>query len=276
MNISKLSVSLLGLCVFFSVSSPTQASDPKFGYACETCPTNWGNLNKSFELCDKGTSQSPIVVSRTQVHRKTLPGLQVFLENADYEVERLTTNFEAFLTDSDLGITLGWKDYDLVQFHFHSRSEHFLYGEQFPLEAHLVHRTPKGDLAVLGVFIKKGEKLSGLNPLLAVLDEVVKADVGDFVDLKAFDASILLPESRKTYRYSGSTTTPACVEPVTWILLANPIEMSGEQIEMIQNVIRGFNDGFDNNRPIQPLNGRKVYSDAFDDDDDDDDDNGDD
>jgi carbonic anhydrase len=42
--------------------------------------------------------------------------------------------------------------YDLVQFHYHSPSEHTLNGVRYPLEVHFVHRAPStGALAVFGI-----------------------------------------------------------------------------------------------------------------------------
>ena len=54
------------------------------------------------------------------------------------------------------------------------------------------------------------------------------------------------------YRYDGSLTTPPCSEGVKWIVLTTPIEMSEAQIAAFKAIIH------DNNRPVQPLNGRKL------------------
>ena len=48
--------------------------------------------------------------------------------------------------------------YQLKQFHFHSQSEHTIDGAAYPLELHLVHSTPEGNLAVVGVMIEAGEE----------------------------------------------------------------------------------------------------------------------
>jgi carbonic anhydrase len=39
----------------------------------------------------------------------------------------------------------------LLQFHFHTPSEHLLDGKPFPMEAHFVHVDSDGRLAVIGV-----------------------------------------------------------------------------------------------------------------------------
>ena len=46
--------------------------------------------------------------------------------------------------------------YTLVQFHFHHPSEHTIAGKPSAMEAHFVHRSDTGKLAVLGVMMKAG------------------------------------------------------------------------------------------------------------------------
>ena len=70
------------------------------------------------------------------------------------------------------------------------------------------------------------------------------------------DVNALVPAVRTAYRYDGSLTTPPCSEGVKWIVMTTPIEMSSEQIGAFTRLIK------DNNRPVQPLNGRTVLTDA--------------
>jgi len=63
---------------------------------------------------------------------------------------------------------------------------------------------------------------------------------------------VFLPNTIHLYRYSGSLTTPPCSEKVRWAVIAEPIEFSREQIETFEKFYSG------NNRPLQPLNGRKI------------------
>ncbi len=53
----------------------------------------------------------------------------------------------------------------------------------------------------------------------------------------------------------GSLTTPPCSESVSWVVMAEPIEMSSEQIHTFMEVfseVDEFPDG--NHRLLQPLN----------------------
>ena len=47
-------------------------------------------------------------------------------------------------------LRIGTERFDLVQFHFHTPSEHRLHGEQFPMELHFVHRNALDEIAVVG------------------------------------------------------------------------------------------------------------------------------
>ena len=57
--------------------------------------------------------------------------------------------------------------------------------------------------------------------------------------------------------YTGSLTTPPFTEGVRWIVRAQPITLSRHQIDAFREL---FEEG--NSREVQPLNGRKVFSDA--------------
>ena len=70
------------------------------------------------------------------------------------------------------------------------------------------------------------------------------------------DWSKLLPSKKTTVRYDGSLTTPGCSEGVKWNVFTNPITMSQEQINQFLEAYSG------NNRPVQPLNDRKVKLDS--------------
>jgi len=72
--------------------------------------------------------------------------------------------------------------------------------------------------------------------------------------LQAEDINALLPKEKTYYRFSGSLTTPPCSEGVRWFVLKNYKEVSAVQIEKFVNVMMKGR----NNRPVQPLNARKV------------------
>jgi hypothetical protein len=132
-------------------------------------------------------------------------------------------------------------------------SENTVDGKHFAMEMHLVHKSDAGKLAVLGVFIEEGAENAAYAPVWSNLPkqkgmefhlEHVKVNVDD-----------LLPAERSSYRFDGSLTTPPCTEGVKWLVLTQPAQLSAAQVAAFRAVIH------DNNRPTQPLNGRKIVSD---------------
>ena len=51
-------------------------------------------------------------------------------------------------------------EYNFVQFHAHTASEHTVEGGQYDLEIHFVHATRDGDLAVIGFLCNAGSTVS--------------------------------------------------------------------------------------------------------------------
>jgi carbonic anhydrase len=229
------------------------ASAQQFGYACETCPTNWGALSEEFEACRVGEEQSPIDISEP-TRRRLAPVRFDYGEVALVSVDR-TVNIELELEDQ-AGIRVRGERFETVQFHFHSLSEHFLFGEQFDLELHLVHRSADGKLLVIGRFIVPGDPLEDLEAVIAAIEAGGGFEVADF------ELDVFVPSRRTSYRYEGSTTTPPCTEGVQWILMAEPLELSEDQIERVQLALQGINQGFDNARPLLSRNGRPILTDG--------------
>ena len=62
----------------------------------------------------------------------------------------------------------------------------------------------------------------------------------------------LLPADRNYYSFMGSLTTPPCTEGVTFYILQTPAALSKAQVDAFP-----FKK---NARPVQPLNGRKIYA----------------
>ncbi len=59
-------------------------------------------------------------------------------------------------------LKLDGKVYKLKQFHFHVPSENNIKGDKFPLEAHFVHVSDDGKIAVIGVMFVEDKE----NPIL--------------------------------------------------------------------------------------------------------------
>ncbi len=143
--------------------------------------------------------------------------------------------------------------FQVIQFHFHTPSEHAVDGKTEAMELHLVHRSEDGALAVVGLLLKEGAEHTGLKTVFEAMSVMTGPEqkVEGAVDLAA-----LLPESPATFRYMGSLTTPPCSGGVHWHLFTEPAEVSAEQIAGYRKIFE-----FDA-CPLQPLNDRTVEEDT--------------
>jgi carbonic anhydrase len=155
---------------------------------------------------------------------------------------------------------LSGERWELVQFHWHTPSEHQVKGQATPLEMHLVHHRSDGTAAdgpflVIGMFLEQGVPS---RPLAPIFDSLAVVDTAnDTVSVPGVNLKRVLPRGRQSYRYSGSLTTPPFTEPVSWVVLGEPIAVSSEQIAAFQRI---FPTG--NTRQVQPLDDREVLSDT--------------
>ncbi len=232
--------------LLFSAGAQAQAH---WGYEGAEGPEHWGSLDPGFAACSDGREQSPIDLTGAE------PGAlsEIAFDYAPSPISILN-NGHTIQVDYQPGsaIVLDGTRYGLVQFHFHHRSEHTVDGADFPLEMHLVHASADGALAVVGVFLEEGEANEALAPVWRGLP----AEPGPAAIIEgSLDANALLPERRTTWRYAGSLTTPPCTEGVSWLVMTDPVTASSEQIEAFRTLFPV------NNRPVQPLNGRRLVTD---------------
>lgn len=227
-----------------------------WGYGVDNGPAVWAELSDDFSLCRDGRKQSPIdLVDPTTTEH---PGLEVQYRSAAMRIIRhehvvnVIDNGHTIQVNYDEGstLTVGNKVLTLAQYHFHAPSEHTVDGRHYPMEMHLVHQGPSGELAVLGVLIEEGAHNAAFDPVWAALPD----EIGEEMHLEDVQVNVddLLPADRRTYRYSGSLTTPPCSEGVSWFVAVEPISLSAEQVSAFTAIIS------DNNRPTQPINERSL------------------
>jgi len=221
-----------------------------WGYAGEAGPEHWGSLSPEFQTCGEGQKQSPI--NLTEMVNGKLPELKFDYGKTSLQIINNGHTIQADYAPGS-GIKVGRDRYQLLQFHFHSRSENQIEGESFPLEAHLVHKNDKGQLAVVSVMFKEGQA----NPLLEKLWRYtpVMANSTMAVSGSPIAVTAILPQNKEYYAFEGSLTTPPCTEGVRWMVLKQTVTASKEQIAKF----RSFFHDHDTNRPVQPLNGRIVF-----------------
>ena len=218
-----------------------------WGYSGKAGPENWAKIDAKYAACAAGRNQSPIdLANLAEAELKPL--------KLDYKAgaAEIVNNGHTVQVNYGAGSTLtaDGRSFQLTQFHFHSPSENMIKGKQFPLEGHLVHSDKDGNLAVVAVMFEEG----AANPLLAKLWPAMPAKAGDKAALPAgLGVSPMLPGNHDYYRFNGSLTTPPCSEGVWWLVMKKPATVSKAQVEQFPKTL-----GFDNNRPIQPVNARPV------------------
>lgn len=208
---------------------------------------HWGDLEVN-KLCKTGQTQSPI-----NIHQVTRPlnnefDLQATYKAQDFNIKNNghTIVFDAKDTKKST-LSINGVSYELLQFHYHVPSEHTVMNAHYPLELHFVHRNADNGLAVVGVLVNWGEENSDL---AKVLNNLPVLGAPDSI-LSNFNVQSLMPAGA-TYAYEGSLTTPPCDEKVQWLLKAEPISASYNQLSILSKLYNG------NNRPVQKQGNRVV------------------
>ena len=223
-----------------------------WAYEGEHGAEHWGDLDPAFATCARGNMQSPVDLGEAN----TTGAVSV---STSYHAAPLAILNNGHTVQANLpgGSTMrsGSKTFRLMQVHFHAQSEHTLNRRHFPLEAHFVHASDTGELAVLGVVFTWGAYNAELQKLIdaAPQTEAVPVEHAEVI----FDPAKLLPQGEpgiSVYRYMGSLTTPPCTEGVNWHVAVKPVEASEAQMAQLRAIMH------DNARPVQPLNGRLLVA----------------
>lgn len=249
----KACITLLFVLLWLTLS-PSASADPSptpWTYDAATGPNHWADLDPTFETCGSGKGQSPINLTAAE-------SADLINPNFHYEPAPLNilNNGHTVKVPYAPGsyITLDGQRYNLLQFHFHSPSEHAVEGKPWDAELHLVHQSDEGDLAVVAVLLQQEEGEGAAE--YAALSENLPLKAGDKVRMQqTINAQNLLPNRTTTYRYSGSLTTPPCSESVSWLVMTEPVGLSAKEIE-------GYRQSLNhNNRPLQLSNSRAIQMD---------------
>lgn len=257
---------IFSMCAFAEVND--SGIKVKWGYTGEIAPEKWGQLSPEFALCGKGKAQSPVNISRE--YRTILSALSIDYQAApmiieDDGVTSLQMGNTQVITNDGHGIQLNFpvdgpketimmhgNQYRLLQFHIHTPSENTLNGKSFPMEIHFVHQGKNGQIAVIGVLVRSGAANATLQNIISHFPK--DHGVAQTISGERINPMNLIPEKQNYYTFVGSLTTPPCTEGLQWVVMANSITASPEQIKSFSEVVEG-----NNARPIQALNGRKIY-----------------
>jgi carbonic anhydrase len=209
----------------------------------------WDKLDPAYKVCSQGHQQSPIDIRGARLNKALQPiefhyiAGPVMLENDGHTV----------IAHVDPGsyIVAGGVRYDLVGFDFHHPAEEPVKGKLTDMDAHIIHKSADGKMAILAVRLV--EDLSTPNALLATLwphlptTPGATAKVADMVSPAG-----LLPTDRGYWTYEGSLTTPPCTEGVRWFVYEQPLPLSRGQLRAFAALFKV------NTRPIQDPHGRHI------------------
>ena len=233
-----------------TIKKSTYETDTKhWGYMGDMGPRQWGDIKKEFNMCSEGKQQSPInIIASKDTELKNLDlnyttGSETIINNGH--------TVQINIKDGSV-LKIDNADYKLKQFHFHVPSENNINGEAYPLEAHFVHATDKGQLAVVAVMFEEGEE----NLVLAkAWKRLPSLEVGRAVEsnLTVDEIQSLIPKNQDYYKFMGSLTTPPCSENVKWHVYKNAMSASKKQINAFFTLF-----SFPNNRPVQATNDRNI------------------
>lgn len=134
------------------------AGAASWSYTGDTGPVVWHRINQTNSVCASGKDQSPINVDSNVVKGNiTLeyPDVGQFLiENNGHTIELTPTDPTKYIAK------IGGVDYELLQFHFHTPSEHRLNNEYFPLEVHFVHQHVASEFSIKHMLFSSHTKMA--------------------------------------------------------------------------------------------------------------------
>ena len=219
-----------------------------WGYQGDVGPSHWSAINEKFSMCGKGKMQTPINIIATE--DKDLTPLALSYTTASNNV---VNNGHTVQVNIKSGSTLSIDNsiYELKQFHFHTPSENNINGTSYPLEAHFVHATKEGNLAVVAVMFKEGKS----NPIIEKIWNKFPLEENKAVsiELSSADIQAIMPSDKDYYKFMGSLTTPPCSENVKWNVYKTEMNISKNQVQKFYDIF-----GHANNRPLQDTNKRTI------------------
>jgi carbonic anhydrase len=240
-----LAVSCLGTG---QVYAQRPAAGPDWAYEGERGPEHWGSLSPAYATCADGRLQSPIDIRDAQpigyeplVFRYRSQPLEVI---HDGRMVRL-------MSPPGSELRLRGQSFALLEVHFHVPGEHRINGDTGAAEIHFLHQGIQGRLLVVAVRVHAGRRG---NSVMTRLLDYLPAGPGTTSRFSnvGINPLFLLPAEKSYFAYTGSLATPPCTEPVTWLVMVEPLVLETGQIRALAQVAGP------NARPVQPLNGRGV------------------
>jgi carbonic anhydrase len=238
------------LCVASMAAAQTNASPTaNWDYQGKRGELNWGKLDPAYQACAKGHEQSPIDIRGARLNTALQP-IEFHYISGSVTLVNTGHTIEAHVNPGSY-IVAGGVRYDLVQFHFHHPGEAAVKGKLTDMEAHLVHKSADGKLAVVAVRLT--EDAGSPNAVMAMLWPHLPKTAGasEKVD-DMVNPGGLLPADRGYWTYIGSLTAPPCTEGVRWFIFEQELSVSRDQLRAFAALFRV------NTRGLQDPHGRRI------------------
>jgi carbonic anhydrase len=163
----------------------------------------------------------------------------------EVEFENLGTTIEVIVNGTT---SIGGSDFQLVQFHMHTPSEHHINGEYHALEVHMVHQgvSDNTKLAVVALMFQVSASNSSSmirslsSSLAAIRTPGTKTAIPAGIDFSDVHAKLA---SSDVLSYTGSLTTPPCAEGVAFMIVKDPLDISVADFNAIKSIV-GFNSRY--------------------------------
>lgn len=223
--------------------------DVEWSYTGANGPEHWHTLCDWFAEGAKFSYQSPIALFSEEVaDGEPIEPIEFHYHTEEFTEKEFKNTFHFVPVNTESYVVFHGEEYHLTDIHFHMPSEHVLEGRQYPLEFHLVHMNKTGENLVVGV----------LFTITTDYDRTFR-EMNGFVweagtHEQFFDPSLFLPTQTSHFHYTGSLTTPPTKGPINWFVFDQVQCMDNRFVQRIREGIVEFN-----NRPLQPLKGRKIY-----------------
>jgi len=220
-----------------------------WSYSGANGPPKWAKLDKEYALCGTGELQAPIDIVDAKVRKGDLPPILF-----NYKPSPLSIIDDGHTIRVDIApgsrISVEGGVYDLTAIEFHKPGEVKVDGKAHEMSAHLFHKNKDGRIAIVAVPLEQGKENEVVKTLWSHLPVTKGKEV--VIDSVKINPVGLLPAKKDYYMFAGSLTTPPCSENVKWMVLMQPVQISGEQIRQFAKLYPM------NARPAQALNDRDV------------------
>ena len=225
----------------------------EFSYNGDNGPAYWSELSDEWGACsgaNEDAAQSPINIMWAK-YDKGLKKLDLETYPTGIDIFNNGHTIEQHYEDTGSRIYFEGVEYELKQFHFHTLSEHTIFGQHALMEMHSVFSEAGGTNLVLSQLFEPGHRKNRF--IQKLIDAGLPAKDGDVTATEEqIDVGDAFESTKSYFTYSGSLTTPPCSETVTWVILKKPARISMDQYEAFRRILG--NDF----RPIQDTNGRVV------------------